>query len=417
MKPMQTAVLLVAVFAASAFSMQHQIYYTSRVLTSGVSCDSHPCGQNARCTISDGRPVCSCLNLHTGDPLDRCERVECIIDDDCRGHLKCSFNRCVDPCQDVCGINAVCETRNHYPTCTCPPGFSGNPLTQCVYDPQAPCKTPNVCGQNTNCEVTNGIAICKCKPGYVGRPLEGCRHECESDSECPLHQHCSASFRCESPCSTKCGENAECNVVNHRANCACPKNWLGNPLISCRPECTHNSDCPLNKPACLYQKCVNPCEGACGTNANCEMRGITPVCSCPKDRTGDPFVYCRPFTDDDLCEPNPCGTNAECRPGHDNTGKKRPVCTCPHGYIGNALVSCNRGECLSDSECPDSRACINFSCQNPCTGRECGLNASCTPRHHIAVCTCNDGYRGDAIYACNLIDSGRAAYSRYSRYN
>lgn len=41
-------------------------------------CDSYTCGTNARCTMSEGRPVCSCLNLHMGDPLARCVRVECL---------------------------------------------------------------------------------------------------------------------------------------------------------------------------------------------------------------------------------------------------------------------------------------------------------------------------------------------------
>lgn len=44
----------------------------------------------------------------------------------------------------------------------------------------------------------------------------------------------------------------------------------------------------------------------------------------------------------DLCEPNPCGANAKCTPGHDRTGAERPVCTCPTGYRGNALVSCEK---------------------------------------------------------------------------
>lgn len=72
------------------------------------------------------------------------------------------------------------------------------------------------------------------------------------------------------------------------------------------------------------------------------MRGLTPVCSCPRDMTGDPFVSCRPFTKEDLCVPNPCGSNAICTPGHDKTGKERPVCTCPPGYTGNSLHTCVR---------------------------------------------------------------------------
>lgn len=88
---------------------------------------------------------------------------------------------------------------------------------------EAPCKEMNPCGANTRCEVVSGVARCTCLPGFKGRPLDGCRHECDSDFDCPQHQACSASFRCEDPCATKCGENAECNVVNHRAICTCPK--------------------------------------------------------------------------------------------------------------------------------------------------------------------------------------------------
>lgn len=58
--------------------------------------------------------------------------------------------------------------------------------------------------------------------------------------------------------------------------------------------------------------------------------------------TGDPFVSCRPFTKADLCNPDPCGTNAQCVPGYDNTNKERPVCTCQPGYTGNPLSHCSR---------------------------------------------------------------------------
>lgn len=205
---------------------------------------------------------------------------------------------------------------------------------------EAACK-PSPCGENTQCEVINEVPVCTCLPGYRGSPLAGCRHECDSDSECPQHLACSSSYRCESPC--KCGVSAECQVINHQAKCSCPKvrylrfnhrelgfsgfffliegcksdvsvwddgdetkwhmklicflfqTWLGNPLIACRPECTSHSECPTHKSACLYQKCVNPCDGVCGVNADCNLRGITPVCSCPKHMTGNPFVSCRLF--------------------------------------------------------------------------------------------------------------------------
>lgn len=71
--------------------------------------------------------------------------------------------------------------------------------------------------------------------------------------------------------------------------------YIGNPYSSCKPECVTHSDCPRSKPACYYNSCKNPCDGVCGIGANCELRDITPICSCPKDMTGDPFVRCRPF--------------------------------------------------------------------------------------------------------------------------
>jgi len=48
----------------------------------------------------------------------------------------------------------------------------------------------------------------------------------------------------------------------------------------------------------------------------------------------------------DLCEPNPCGSNADCKPGTDRSGNDRPVCFCRAGFLGDPLVSCNRGECV-----------------------------------------------------------------------
>lgn len=83
-------------------------------------------------------------------------------------------------------------------------------------------------------------------------------------------------------------------------------------------------DCPSGRPACIYGVCKNPCDGTCGMfiakcmliktfckilyvflsawkkfhynfvslkwflgiNADCNLRGLTPVCSCPRTHTG-----------------------------------------------------------------------------------------------------------------------------------
>lgn len=75
------------------------------------------------------------------------------------------------------------------------------------------------------------------------------------------------------------------------------------------------------------------------------------------------------------------------------------VCTCLPGYTGNPLTHCSRGECQSDVECSDSRACINYSCVDPCIG-QCGSNAICEAKRHLAVCKCPQGFSGDALVSC-----------------
>jgi len=74
------------------------------------------------------------------------------------------------------------------------------------------------------------------------------------------------------------------------------QNYHGDPYVSCRAECVTSGDCPSSRQVCQANKCIDPCNGVCGINANCRVRdGTTAVCSCPKDMTGDPFVHCRPF--------------------------------------------------------------------------------------------------------------------------
>merc|ERR1719264_754449 len=76
--------------------------------------------------------------------------------------------------------------------------------------------------------------------------------------------------------------------------------------------------------------------------------------------------------------------------------------TCRRGYRGNALVQCRRGECFSDSECPDHKACFDYRCKDPCKGPDtsCGLNANCRVVNHASVCSCPEGYQGDPITSC-----------------
>jgi hypothetical protein len=44
-------------------------------------------------------------------------------------------NKCVDPCPGTCGLNAECRVVNHAPSCSCLPGYTGNPLNSCHLPP------------------------------------------------------------------------------------------------------------------------------------------------------------------------------------------------------------------------------------------------------------------------------------------
>ncbi|RXG57952.1 Slit-like protein 1 protein [Armadillidium vulgare] len=378
-------------------------------------CVPNPCGTNADCRERGDRAVCSCPIGYEGNPLTNCIKGECIGHDDCPNHLACQALRCIDPCAGVCGSGSECTVRNHQPVCSCPRNHIGDPFSSCRRITEYDVCNPTPCGQNTNCkakyERDGGLrAVCSCIDNYIGSPLTGCRPECVRDTDCSPNQHCKDN-RCRNPCVDGCGEGSYCDVRNHRAVCSCPEHFLGDPYSRCYTECTAHEDCPEFEACNLFQ-CINPCEGACGSGADCKVENHTPICSCPRGYTGDPFVSCRAFTLDDLCRDNPCGSNAECHPGKDRSGNDRPVCTCPRGYIGNPLISCRKGECEVHDTCPDHQACYGYLCQSPCvteTGSVCGENADCKVKNHTPVCSCPRGYNGNPLEECRISPSARIA--------
>ena len=53
----------------------------------------------------------------------------CVSNSECAGTEACVNARCTNPCN--CGPNAKCHVANHYPSCVCQPGYSGNPQLGC----------------------------------------------------------------------------------------------------------------------------------------------------------------------------------------------------------------------------------------------------------------------------------------------
>lgn len=414
---------------------------------------SEVCGINALCHVDNHNPVCRCPVGHLGDPKFECippsVALGCSSNSKCLGTEACINSKCINPCN--CGVNSDCIITNHYPSCICQPGYSGNPQLgcyklecesdeQCSYDQTCyqnscinPCVIENPCAINAECFGKNHRSACKCSTGFFGNAEVQCeRAECFSDYDCPQNLACD-NKRCIDPCSinSPCAANANCYVRSHQAFCICPENLpIGNPFSYCQrrpiveeePECKRDMDCP-SKLACIKEICVNPCLEIrpCSENAVCGVLDTIPVrtmvCTCPQGWKTDSDGVCRPIEVAGACsadsecpeteacvnrrcrDPCSCGKNANCF-----VRNHRPICSCLEGYQGNPEIACFSVECRRDSECMPDKSCINNSCVNPCLiENPCGTNAECFVDNHRSECRCREGFLGDAKNICHVI--------------
>lgn len=102
------------------------------------------------------------------------------------------------------------------------------------------------------------------------------------------------------------------------------------------------------------------------------------------------------------CLPSPCGPNSICQ----EIGNV-PSCACMSSYIGSP-PNC-RPECSINAECSTTKACIQQKCRDPCPG-SCGISSICTVSRHTPICTCPDGYSGDAFTLCSPKLPGKAVF-------
>lgn len=258
------------------------------------------------------------------------------------------------------------------------------------------------------------------------------------------------------PCAgNPCGPNSFCKVLGDEYSCSCLPGYNGRPP-QCRPECINHEEC-TSRQACLRNKCVDPCPGICGIDAECFVVSHNPICSCIHGYSGDPFTRCtiippisvtprpttqappvpeyppvttlRPISETkevtdkpiiadkiettthrpigitptpkdpiyyDPCDPSPCGANTMCKVDYNN----KVECTCREGYFGNPTALCGP-ICLLDTDCKDGYSCISRECKDPCPGA-CGENAHCSVTNHRPRCSCASGYTGDPYTRCTV---------------
>lgn len=427
-------------------------------------CNPNLCGENSVCKNQNGKAVCSCKNGISINNNGGCINPECVLNSDCPNpNQACKDNRCVLICSEqTCGVNAICEARNHIPSCSCLPGYVGDPSIQCSLLPDRdittqsdPCN-PSPCPLNVQCvSYDNKIAICdNCALTHttaVGVP-SSCRRECLRNSDCSNDLSCQNN-RCVDPCRGACGLNTYCNVAKHRAicrcvenmvgdpynycdypppsmdpqvtcnnivcgsnaecnqrgkifKCVCSKGFYGDPLVGCTPQCRLNSECSDSK-ACINDRCSDPCvTGACAQNAICKVKNHRPICTCPPNFTGNAYYICNeipleePFIDQgNPCNPSPCGSNSKCLISQNGVA----ACSCLDHMIGTP-PNC-RPECISSNECDLYKSCsVHQRCVDPCLQNVCGTNAKCVVTNHNPICSCPSGYSGNPFVSCQYLE-------------
>ena len=74
------------------------------------------------------------MNLNSLLPfLGEPEPIGCSSDFECATNQACRDRSCINICSvdKPCSPSAICSARNHKASCSCPPGFEGDPYRQC----------------------------------------------------------------------------------------------------------------------------------------------------------------------------------------------------------------------------------------------------------------------------------------------
>ena len=206
-----------------------------------------------------------------------------------------------------------------------------------------------------------------------------------------------------------CGPNSlEEKLLHHtdKCTCVCKPNYVGNPILGCRPGCLLNSHCPVDQ-ACHNFQCTDPCPGTCGQAALCMIINQKPMCLCPNGFSGNPYQGCQKLPQlNDHCKVSKTlkkSQNCMFFPNLliKNLASVIETAKCQEGYVGQPPYC--RPECVLNSDCLSYVSCINGKCQDPCQNG-CGENADCKVIRHQAVCSCKENTVGNPYKRCSYDD-------------
>lgn len=81
------------------------------------------------------------------------------------------------------------------------------------------------------------------------------------------------------------------------------------------------------------------------------------------------------------------------------------------GFEGNFFITLHLlysipllpDECLTNDDCPLSKACVSQECVDPCLRTSCGHRAECEVNYHTARCLCPQGLQGNPLVSCQAV--------------
>lgn len=243
--------------------------------------------------------------------------------------------------------------------------------------------TEEQCGEFGSCLELDGGAVCACDEGYSGADCSDCDDGfVKAGSRCVVDREALGEQLCE---DDPCNGNGTCDGTSGEVQCECDEGYTGDDCSECASGYHEDGD------ACVADETCE--DGSCPENASCDDTGGVVTCECNEGWDGDDCDSCAAGyheEDGDCVEDTECGPNT-CPNGTCDDSSGVPVCTCNPGFAGEHCDECDEGYHEDGDECVLDEVCGDDSCP---------ANATCDDTGGVIVCTCVEGYTGDACDEC-----------------